>query len=388
MKWFGRKGAPRARPLLFSGWRHLFAAEPWPRSYEAQVREAYLANPVAQRAVRLVAESVAWAPVFASEARAEAAALVPPALLETVATQLLLHGNAFVQLLQDAEGRPAELFALRPERVSVEADAGGWPAAYLYKVGEAKSRIAAKDGLGRPGARPFEGRPPARTTIMGWAASARRRARSRSTMRRRSGTRRCSTMRRGRRALWSTRPGTARRCPTAQFERLRGRDGGALFGRRQCRAAAAARRRPHMAGDEPDPGRDGFRRAEGGGGARDRAGVRGAADAARPAGRFDLRQLQGGEPGAVAADRAADGGADPAPGSRARWRLVAGAQARGRPRPDQRARRGARAALAPGQRRRLPERRGETRDAGIRARGVWRDKTGPAGRTAAWRRAR
>jgi HK97 family phage portal protein len=152
MKWFGRKAARgTGRPLLFSGWRHLFAAEPWPRSYEAQVREAYLANPVAQRAVRLVAESVAWAPIFASEARVEAAALVPPALLETVATQLLLHGNAFVQLLQDAGGMPAELFALRPERVTVEADAAGWPAAYLYKAGEAKSRIAAKDGLGRPG---------------------------------------------------------------------------------------------------------------------------------------------------------------------------------------------------------------------------------------------
>ena len=57
-----------------------------------------------------------------------------------------------VQLLQDAEGLPAELFALRPERVTVEADGAGWPAAYCYKVGETKSRIAARDGLGRPGA--------------------------------------------------------------------------------------------------------------------------------------------------------------------------------------------------------------------------------------------
>ena len=73
------------------------------------------------------------------------------ALLETVVTHLLLHGNAYLQILCDAEGVPAELFALRPERVSVEADAGGWPAAYLYKAGEAKSRIAARDGLGRPG---------------------------------------------------------------------------------------------------------------------------------------------------------------------------------------------------------------------------------------------
>jgi HK97 family phage portal protein len=152
MKWFGRK-AVRAtgRPFLFSGWSGMVSGEPWPRSYEAQVREAYLGNPVAQRAVRLVAESVAWAPIYASETRLDQARLVPPALLETVATQLLLHGNAFVQIVQDAGGLPALLFALRPERVGVEAGADGWPAAYLYKVGAAKSRIAAKDGLGRPG---------------------------------------------------------------------------------------------------------------------------------------------------------------------------------------------------------------------------------------------
>lgn len=71
-------------------------------------------------------------------------------LLETVAAQLLLHGNAFVQILCDAEGLPAELFALRPERVTVEADASGWPAAYVYKAGEARTRLAARDGLGRP----------------------------------------------------------------------------------------------------------------------------------------------------------------------------------------------------------------------------------------------
>jgi HK97 family phage portal protein len=152
MKWFGRKAARTSgRPFLFAGWRHVFAAEPWPRSYEAQVREAYLANPVAQRCVRLVAESVAWAPVYANDARPEAAALLTPGLLENVATYLLLHGNAYVQLLQDAEGLPAEAFALRPERVTVEADGAGWPAAYCYKVGETKSRIAARDGLGRPG---------------------------------------------------------------------------------------------------------------------------------------------------------------------------------------------------------------------------------------------
>jgi HK97 family phage portal protein len=165
MKFFGRKAARQARPLLFSGWRHVFAGEPWPHSYEAQVKEAYLGNAVAQRAVRLVAESVAWAPVYdagegeqpppprsaRSPSPFRGGTLVTPALLETVAMQLLLHGNAYVQPLEDGEGLPAELYPLRPERVAVEADAAGWPAAYVYKVGEAKRRIAARDGLGRPG---------------------------------------------------------------------------------------------------------------------------------------------------------------------------------------------------------------------------------------------
>lgn len=157
MKWFGRKAARDAgRPFLLAGLRHLFAVAPWPRAYEAQVRTAYLANPVAQRAVRLVAESVAWAPVYDAGSSADAGvgeravALADASLLETIASHLLLHGNAYVQMLCDAEAKPAELFALRPERVSVEADAAGWPAAYLYKAGETKTRLPARDGLGRP----------------------------------------------------------------------------------------------------------------------------------------------------------------------------------------------------------------------------------------------
>jgi HK97 family phage portal protein len=158
--WFGRKAARgAARPLLFRAWGAAPSVGDWPRSYEAQVREGYLGNPIAQRAVRLVAESVAWCPVYVHESEPKggpstgsgrAVALLHPPLLETVASQLLLHGNAFVQILPDAAGEPAELFALRPERVKVEADSGGWPAAYVYKAGESKTRIAARDGLGRP----------------------------------------------------------------------------------------------------------------------------------------------------------------------------------------------------------------------------------------------
>lgn len=170
MKWFGRKAARDAgRPFLLGAWQDASGAE-WPRSYEGQVREAVLSNPVAQRALRLVAEGVGGAPVFGiegsasrrhfdtlngSSARTEnglrATELVKNgALLETVAAHLLLHGNAFVQVMQDAGGEPAELFALRPERVSVEADAAGWPAAYVYKAGAARTRFSVRDGMGRP----------------------------------------------------------------------------------------------------------------------------------------------------------------------------------------------------------------------------------------------
>src|SRR3546814_14481606 len=71
------------------------------------------------------------------------------ALVETLAVHLLLHGNAYVQMAVGADGEVAELFALRPERVSVEADARGWPIAYLYRVGENAARLASEDAAGR-----------------------------------------------------------------------------------------------------------------------------------------------------------------------------------------------------------------------------------------------
>jgi HK97 family phage portal protein len=159
MKIFGWKSAGRAgvRP----GKTHVPLTRPfgarsfgggglgeWPQSYEAQMREGYLSNAIAQRAVRLVAEGVASAPLSASDD----AALVlvnatsgGQALLETLAAQLLLHGNGYVQLLTAPDGSLCELYALRPERVSIEADVRGWPAAFRYKAGEAVTRLGAND---------------------------------------------------------------------------------------------------------------------------------------------------------------------------------------------------------------------------------------------------
>ncbi|HEU4959879.1 MAG TPA: phage portal protein [Sphingomonas sp.] len=148
MKLFGWKAAGRgeARPALARASSAPVVLGEWPRSYEAQVREGYCGNAIAQRAVKLVAEGVGAAPVAASDPGL--AALVAgrsggQALVEALAAYLLLHGNAYVQVLAAPDGEAAELFALRPERVAVEADASGWPTAYRYRVGERVTRLLA-----------------------------------------------------------------------------------------------------------------------------------------------------------------------------------------------------------------------------------------------------
>ncbi len=110
-----------------------------PFEYQGAVRRAYLENPVAQRAVRLMAEGIGQAPLQSTDpalAALVSATSAGQALLETLASQLLLHGNGYVQVLKDGRGRPVELFALRPERVSVVLGGDGWPEAYGYRVGE------------------------------------------------------------------------------------------------------------------------------------------------------------------------------------------------------------------------------------------------------------
>ena len=64
--------------------------------YSRSVRRAWLENPVAQRAVRLVSEGIAGAPLLPADPRLAAliqATSAGQSLLETLAAQLLLHGN-------------------------------------------------------------------------------------------------------------------------------------------------------------------------------------------------------------------------------------------------------------------------------------------------------
>ncbi|KLE34470.1 phage portal protein [Aurantiacibacter luteus] len=135
------------------GWAYESGGARLPFDYRGAVRHAYLANPVAQRAVRIVAEGVGSAPLFSTHEAAAALVRRTSAgqgLLETLAAQMLLHGNGFVQVARDGAGLPVELFALRPERISVVPGADGWPAAYRYKLGDRTLELPVEDEDGWP----------------------------------------------------------------------------------------------------------------------------------------------------------------------------------------------------------------------------------------------
>jgi HK97 family phage portal protein len=146
--WFGRKSAPAdARPFVPAWLRSDATEEGFARSYHAQFEEVYRRNPVGQRAVRLVAGMLGSLTI---DGDPRAVALVKAdGLLDGIAANLLLHGNAYVQLIADGDDAPAELVQLRPERVSVVADERGWPVAYLYRAGGQVVRIDRVDALER-----------------------------------------------------------------------------------------------------------------------------------------------------------------------------------------------------------------------------------------------
>jgi HK97 family phage portal protein len=153
------KGGERTRvplaPGVDQGWYPAFESGPALRgyAYDRAIAEGFLANPIAQRSVRLLAEGIGQAPLDCSDLRLAALVTATSAgqsLVETLAAHLLLHGNGYVQILKDASGTPVELFALRPDRVQVVLDNIGWPCAYDYTVAGHTQRLPAEDENGWP----------------------------------------------------------------------------------------------------------------------------------------------------------------------------------------------------------------------------------------------
>jgi HK97 family phage portal protein len=145
-----RKGSRAPLPALGGGGVafYLGGRAAWTnRDYAALAREGFQRNAVVHRAVRLVAEAAAALPLdlhggeglAAEHPLLELLARPNPReagtrFLEGVYGHLLVSGNAYLEAVS-VEGRPRELYALRPDRMRVVAGPDGWPAAYDYEVG-------------------------------------------------------------------------------------------------------------------------------------------------------------------------------------------------------------------------------------------------------------
>ena len=123
------------------------------RHYAALARAGYMRNPVAYRSVRMVAEAAASIPWLLYEGAAERddhpllrLLAKPNALqagaefLEALYGHLLVSGNAYVEAVV-IDGVVRELYALRPDRMSVVPDAEGWPAAFEYSANGRTARF-------------------------------------------------------------------------------------------------------------------------------------------------------------------------------------------------------------------------------------------------------
>ncbi|ACS39184.1 phage portal protein [Methylorubrum extorquens] len=119
------------------------------RDYTALAREGFQRNAVVHRSVRLVAEAAASLPLTlagAEDAHPLLGLLARPnpreggmRFLDGIYGHLLVSGNAYIEAVE-IDGRPRELFSLRPDRMQVVAGADGWPAAYEYSVGGRRLR--------------------------------------------------------------------------------------------------------------------------------------------------------------------------------------------------------------------------------------------------------
>ncbi|MEQ9518789.1 MAG: phage portal protein [Parvibaculum sp.] len=117
-----------------------------PRDYHALSREGYEQNPVAFRAIRMVAEAAASIPWLLYERDAELTEhplltlLRAPnpmesgvSLMEACYGHMQVSGNAYLEAVE-AGNTTRELYVLRPDRMKIVTGATGWPDGYEYSV--------------------------------------------------------------------------------------------------------------------------------------------------------------------------------------------------------------------------------------------------------------
>jgi HK97 family phage portal protein len=125
-----------------------------PRDFVSLARTGVMANAIAYRCVRMIAEGAAAVPWLLYDGAQEIESHPLLALLDMPnpqedGTTLFENWYAYLQCAGDAYLEAVsvgpevrELYVLRPDRVTVVPDARGWPIAYDYKVGERITRLS------------------------------------------------------------------------------------------------------------------------------------------------------------------------------------------------------------------------------------------------------
>tara|TARA_B100001939_G_scaffold262608_1_gene229693 strand:+ start:2444 stop:3667 length:1224 start_codon:yes stop_codon:yes gene_type:complete len=117
------------------------------RTYKSLSEEGYRKNVIAHRCIRLLAESAASVPLrlHQNDRLLDRHPLLDlldqpnPAqsrvmFFEMLYAHLNLAGNSYVELVTTADGRPGELYALRPDRMKIIPGRTGWPDSYVYSL--------------------------------------------------------------------------------------------------------------------------------------------------------------------------------------------------------------------------------------------------------------
>jgi len=145
-KWFRVPEKKSSRTAQLVAFQQQGRARWTPRDTASLMREGYMKNAIVHRAVKLLAEaagSIVWL-AFEGDAEHETHPLLDlmarpnprqdgAAFLESVVAHLQLAGNAYIEAVT-LDGRPRELYALRPDRMRVVPGPDGWPEAYDYHV--------------------------------------------------------------------------------------------------------------------------------------------------------------------------------------------------------------------------------------------------------------
>ncbi|WP_390625189.1 phage portal protein [Falsirhodobacter algicola] len=130
-----------------------------PRDAVSLTRTGFQANPIAFRAVKIIAEAAAALPMICQDAerrfdvhplleliRRPNAAQGRADFFEALYAQLLLFGNAYLEAVAGTR-LPSELHVLRADRMNLVPGPDGWPAAYDYTVGGRSLRFDMTGGL-------------------------------------------------------------------------------------------------------------------------------------------------------------------------------------------------------------------------------------------------